>query len=158
MARKKRSWATIRPAEARKGRQIAVSLAIDSTQDMIAKGTHAQFMQSAKLWDAEKAMRFSGVENPEDMKDRIDADDARRMMSPLIAQGLIMADPDMRALVEAQAEEEGGGEGGSTGVEPPGPGRNRQGVPAGRGGGKRGGATQKPRGNRQGTGKARGRT
>ncbi len=154
MARKKRSWATIRPAEARKGRQIVVSLAIDSTQDKIAKGTHAQFMQNAQLWDVEEAMRFSGVENPEEMKDNIDADFARRMMQPLIAQGTIMADPDMRALVEAQAEEEGGGEGG----EPPGPGRNRKGVPAGRGGGKRGGATQRPRGNRQGSGKTRGRT
>jgi hypothetical protein len=153
-SRTRRAWSTIRPAEARKDRRVVVSLAVDSTQDLIAKGTHAQFMMNAELWDVTQAMRFSGVENPEDMKDQIDADKARRMMAAIMAEAEIMSDPEMAAVLRARAEAEGGGEGG----EPPGPGRNRKGVPAGRGGGKRGGPTQKPRGNRQGTGKSRGRT
>ena len=149
--RTKRAWATIRPSEARKGRRIVVSLAIDSTQDLIAKGTHAQFMVNAQMWDMEKAMRFAGDHNPEETKEKIAADVAWRTALPVMAQAVLMADPDMAAVVNAGAADETAG-------EAPGPGRNRQGVPAGRGGGKRGGPTEKPRGNRQGEGKSYGRT
>lgn len=147
----KRSWATIKPVEARKDRRIIVSLAVDSTQDLIAKGTHAQFMVAANLWDEAKAMRFAGDDNPEETKDKIDADFARRAMRPLLAQSVILEDPELAAVFAEQMEGEGGG-------EPAGPGRNREGVPAGRGGGKRGGPTQRPRGRRGGTGASFGRT
>lgn len=141
--RRRRGWATIKPAEARKDRRVVASLAIDSTQDLIAKGTHAQYMVNAMLWDMEKGMRFSGDENPEDTKEKIAADQAYRAALPMLAQAVLMGDPELAALMEQQMEAEGGG-------EPPGPGRNRKGVPAGRGGGKRGGPTQRPRGRRGG--------
>lgn len=195
--KEKRGWATIEPREARKGRKVTVSMAVDSTQDLIAKGTHAQFMVNAMLWDLEKAMKFAGVEDVSKTKDNIAADTAWRQALPMLAQAILMGDPDIAALIQqsqAQAQSPVTGEGqgqvppmgmdpmaamGMDGAMPtgevdmaqemlqgntyrdvgnmatgglvlPGPGRNRAGVPAGRGGGKRGGPTHKPRGRRQG--------
>lgn len=186
---KMRQWATIKPAEVRKGRQITVKLGLDSTQDLIAKGTHAQFMVSAQLWDVAHGMRFAGVKNVQQTKDNIAADTAWRAALPVLANIILQSDPDFQAMQQeqlaAQAAEEGvptapegrsiqtaqgrqeeslmaqgaggvavteldiGGEGMDYPGAPPGPGRNRGTVPAGRGGGARGVQTHKPRGNRQ---------
>lgn len=158
-----RRWATIRPAEARKARRVHASLSVDSTQDLIAKGTHAQFMMSAQLWDMERAMRFGGVENPAETRDKMAEDLIWRASLEPLAQAVITGDPDVaRRLEEAQAAAEGGEGGGDEEAAgaPPGPGRNRKGVPRGRGGGRRGGnPTQRPRGNRRGSpGREFGRT
>ncbi len=107
-------------------------------------------MVNAQLWDVEQAMRFAGVTNPEDTKEKIAADQAWRAMLPYLAQAVIAGDPEMAAVIQAEAQAEAG--------EPPGPGRNRKNVPAGRGGGRRGAPTQKPRGRRGGAGAAYGRT
>ena len=140
----KRGWAVIKPSEARKGRTIAVSLALESTQDLIAKGTHSAFMVNAKLWDRETAQRFAGVDNPQEVDDKIGADLAWEQTLPLIAQSVIAADPDLAALLE-----EGGDGGGGGGEEEAGVGRqaapkaaNRSGTAAQ--------TTREPRGNRPG--------
>lgn len=119
---KRRSWAVIRPAEARKQRPITVTLAVDSTQDLIAKGTHAQFMVSAQLMDIAAAMRFAGIKDVQKMKDGIAADTAWRAALPALAQAILNQDPDFQALQAQQAEQEAAAEGqggGGTTQEPP---------------------------------------
>lgn len=98
---KKRTWAVIRPEEAKKRRQITVSLQVDSTQDLIAKGTHAQFMVSAQLWDMATAMRFAGVKDVQKTKDGIAADTAWRMALSAYAEMLLQTDPEF-AQYQAQ--------------------------------------------------------
>lgn len=118
---KQRTWAVIKPDQAKKKRQITVSLAIDSTQDQIAKGTHAQFMVSAQLWDLATAMRFAGVANVQRTKDMIAADTAWRLALPALAQAILQNDPDFQAYqaqaAAAQAQAEQGGAEGAQGAQ-----------------------------------------
>lgn len=43
---------------------LKVSLTVSSLQDEISKGMHAAFMKSHGLWDRDRAMTFSGVDDP----------------------------------------------------------------------------------------------
>lgn len=107
---RRRQWAEIRPEEARRKRPISTTLQIDSTQDLIAKGTHAQFMVSAQLWDLAQAMKFSGVKDVTKTKEAIASDTAWRAALPVLAQLVLQSDPDFQAY-QAQAMA------GATGVE-----------------------------------------
>jgi hypothetical protein len=150
--KRKRGWAVIKPSEARKGRRISVDLALESTQDMIAKGTHAAFMVNSQLWDREFAQRFSGVINPVETDDKIAADVAWLQTLPLLAQAYINSDPELQAVLQGQEddgaapEEEGDGPGAAAAPRA----SNRSGVAAL--------TTREPRGNRQGRGASFGRT
>lgn len=97
-----RTWAMLDPKELAKGRPLSVSLAIDSTQDLIAKGTHAQFMLNAQLWDMAQAMRFGGVKDVTKTKAGIAADTAWRMALPILAQAMLAQDPDFQQLQQQQ--------------------------------------------------------
>ena len=147
--RKKRGWAVIKPSEARKGRRITVSLALESTQDLIAKGTHAAFMVNSQLWDREKAQRFSGVENPQETDDKIAADVAWQQTLPLLAQASIESNPDLLEVLQ----------GGEEVAEDAAPGPGRSAAPrAANRGGSAAQTTREPRGNRQGAGATFGRS
>lgn len=150
---KTRRWAKIRPAEARKGRRLVVTLGLDSTQDLIAKGTHAVFMKQSGMWSEDRAMRFAGVEDTQGEGDLIIGDTARRAVLPALIQAAIASDPDLAALAQQQA---GGTSAGAEG----GGGRKQKGEPNGpRGGRPKGMPTQRPRGRREGPiGKSFGRT
>lgn len=167
-----RAWTTIKPKEAAKGRRITVSLAVESTQDLIAKGVHGMQMMDAMLWDMEKAMRFSGVKDPEKTKEKIAGDTAWKQVLPMLAQ--MVTDPQFQQYQQYQQEmmaqqEMQGGEGEGEGAAPPAepapmmaeggvveplerPTHNfhRGGRPAGM-------PTEKPRGRRQGKGSHYGR-
>jgi hypothetical protein len=101
---KKRTWAVIKPEEAAKMRYILATLQIDSTQDLIAKGTHAQFMVSAQLWDIAQAMRFAGVKDVTKTKNNIAADTAWRMALQPLAQMILQQDPDYQKALQMQQQ------------------------------------------------------
>lgn len=146
---KTQGWAKIEAKECLKNRPMSVELHTDTTQDEIAKGTHAQFMKQSRLWSNRRSMKYAGVRDPDDEMDEIGADIAWEMGLPLLAQKTISEDEELGPFLQAQMAAEaattpGGGSNGT--------GRNREGVPAGAGGGRRGGnPTQRARGNRSQT-------
>lgn len=175
--RRTTGWAVVRADECARGRPITVTLEEDSTQDLIAKGTHAQFMEQAGLWSLRRSMKFGGARDPDEEMAEIAADVAWKQGIKAQAFKALMEDDELgeyfRMMIGAAPAggaptgappaptPEGEGEGGGGNGNAPlatlramleaegGPGRNREGVPAGAGGGRRGGLpTERPRGNR----------
>lgn len=171
--RRERASARITPEEAAKGRLITVSLAVDSTQDTIAKGVHAMQMMDAMLWDWEKAARYSGVRNPEETKEKIAGDIAWKQLLPQLAA--MVTDPQFdqykQYLQEQQAQAQAGaagpaqmGEAGAAGPAPAGAAGPAPMSSGGvvrhsfhRGGRPAGMPTERPRGRRLGKGALYGR-
>lgn len=129
-----------------------------STQDSVQKGMHAAFMNQHQMWSQERAMNYSGVENPtaerlELLKDKIrntplyqqmamkaalsDDPEAQQMVADAEAQG-----EDLLGLLEEGDAGGGGGENGSL------PGGQIRGLPARAGGGREAGSARRPTGPR----------
>jgi len=154
----------ISPADVRGHYDISCSLKVDTLQDVIAKGTHAAFMNNAELWGRRRSMQFSGVTNVSEeedslLKDRVaslpvvqaflatiatqndpilSAFAAFLAQSGLAPEQLLTGEVDMAALM-------GNGEGPGQGL-----GRRNLGGQPKRGGGRPSGSpTQRPRGPKQ---------
>lgn len=134
-----------------------------STQDQIQKGMHAAFMNQHQLWSTERAMVYSGVDNP--IAERIELLKDTIRHTPLYQRMAMMAalqnDPEGQQMVEeakaqgvdllgledfsGQAEPAGGG----GGAPPEGlPGGQVRGLPAPSAGGRVAGAPRQPTGPR----------
>lgn len=141
---------------------LHAKIAVGNTQDAISKGMHAKFMRDSKLWSRDRAMEFSGVEDPWEEFKTISRDTLEE--SPLIQQITLMEalkqEPEIAARageLEAQgvdilgmltAAVQGGSGGGS-----PAP---AGGAPAPKRGGKPTGSPKRPGGPRQNTQGSRG--
>lgn len=136
-------------------------LTVSSLQDNISKGMHAAFMKSHGLWSRDRAMRFSGVDDPweeyqETLRDELEGspfvkgeilkravmedEGLAKQASDLEAQGI-----DIVGLLLSGGQGQGGGGGQPGGQPAPVRGGKNVGNPK-RAGGKRGGTPQGSRG------------
>jgi hypothetical protein len=139
-------------------------LTVSSLQDTISKGMHGAFMKSHKLWSRDRAMKFSGVDDPWEEFQTTLRDDLEEspMVKMQILQEALKADPelakraeelqnqgvDIQALLTGEPGLPGGssGGGGQYGGAP-----QPRGGPAPQAGGRSTGRPRRPGGERGGT-------
>jgi hypothetical protein len=80
-----------------------VEIKISNLQDLTNQGMHAAFMNAHRLWSKERAMRFSGVDDPFDEYLQLTREafrDDPRVMEMLFRQAM-QEDPELGAELEA---------------------------------------------------------
>jgi hypothetical protein len=141
-------------------------LTVSSLQDTISKGMHGAFMKSHKLWSRDRAMKFSGVDDPWEEFQTTLRDDLEEspMVKMQILEEALKADPELAKRAEelkAQGVDIGalltgepsvpGATGGSTGGSQYGGAPQPRGGPAPQAGGRSTGRPRRPGGERGGT-------
>ncbi len=166
---KKKGSHRISPADIKGHYDISCSLKVDTLQDVIAKGTHAAFMNNAQLWGHRRSMQFSGVQNVSEEEDSLLKDKVAQLpvVQAFLATIATQNDPILNAFAAFLAQSGIAPEqlltgeldlsvlmgGMGTEGEPAGPGqglgrRNLGGQPKRGGGRSSGQPTQRPRGPR----------
>jgi hypothetical protein len=86
---------------------IKAELSFDTIQDEIAKGTHAATMKAHRLWGKRRAMRFSGVDDPEDEIDEIALDELSDtpVVRTQIIQQAIQDEPELQKIQQDLADQ-----------------------------------------------------